>query len=71
MIIVAMYTCGCRHLGATSGCVISGYDDLVFVIVVWRLFVFRRFEQAKYIRSKTINQINSRQYAIKLESNVF
>ena len=44
--------------------VLSQYDDLVFVDV------HERFERAKYIRSKIRNQINSRQYAAKLESNI-
>ena len=35
-------------------------DSLVFVVVVQRLFVFGRFERAKYIRLDTRNQINDR-----------
>ena len=49
----------------------SRYDVLVFVIMVRCLLVFGLFEQAKYIRSETRNQINGCQYAVKLESNVF
>ena len=48
----------------------SQYDDLVFVAVVRCLFVFGRFEQAKYIRSEIRNQINGRQFTAKLESKV-
>ena len=40
--------------------VLSQYNGLVFVVMVRRLFVFRRFDRAKYIQSKTINQINDR-----------
>ena len=36
---------------------LSQYDDFVFAVVVRRLFVF---EQVKYIRLETINQINGR-----------
>ena len=49
----------------------SQCDNLVFVVVVRRLFVFGLFEWVKYIRSKTINQINSRQNAVKMKSKVF
>ena len=45
----------------------SQYNGLVFVVVVRRLFVFKRFRQIKYIPSKTINQINGRQYDIEFE----
>ena len=45
--------------------VLSQYDGLVFVDA------YGRFKRAKYIRSETGNQINSRQYATKLESNIF
>ena len=37
----------------------SQHDGLVFVVVVRHLFVFERFERAKYIRSKIRNQIKS------------
>ena len=46
----------------------SPYNTLVFVVVMWCLFMFEQFRQTKYIRSKTINQINSHQNATKLES---
>ena len=49
---------------------LSQYDGLVFVVVVRHLFVFGRFERAKYIRLEKINQFNGRQYAAKLESKV-
>ena len=45
----------------------SQYNNLVFIVVMRRLFMFGQFEQAKYIRSETINQINDRQYIIELE----
>ena len=46
----------------------SQYSGLVFIVdVVQRYFVFVRFKRTKYIRSKTINEINSRQYVTKLE----
>ena len=48
----------------------SQYDDLVFVIVMWLLFMFGRFERAKYIRSETKNQINDRPYVVELKSKV-
>ena len=50
---------------------LSQYDSLVFIVMIRHLCVFRRFEQAKYIRSKTRNQINGHQYAAELESKVF
>ena len=49
----------------------SQYNVSVFAIVVWSFFVFGRFKRTKYIRSETINQINSYQYAAELESYVF
>ena len=49
----------------------SQYDGLVFAFIMRCLFVFWQFEWAKYIRSKTINQINGCQYATELELNVF
>ena len=48
----------------------SQYDFLVFVAIVRHLFVLERFERTKYIRSKTKNQINDRQYATEPESKV-
>ena len=48
----------------------SQYNGLVFVVMIQRLFVFVRFEQAKYIRSETINQINGCPYTTELKSNV-
>ena len=48
--------------------VVSQYDGLIFVVVVRHFFVFGRFRQTKYIRSEIENQINSRQYAVELES---
>ena len=38
----------------------SQYDGLVFVVLMRHLFVFGRFERAKYIRLETINQFNGR-----------
>ena len=59
------------HMRLSSWCgwcfVSSQYDDLVFVVVMRRLFMFRRFKRIKYIQSETINQINSHQYVIELE----
>ena len=46
----------------------SRYNVLFFVIVVLCLFVCGRFRRAKYIQSKTRNQINGHQYAVELES---
>ena len=46
----------------------SQYDVLVFVVVVQCLFVFEQFIRRKYIRLKTIYQINSHQYVTELES---
>ena len=43
----------------------SRYDVLFFFIMVQRLFVCGQFRQAKYIRLKTINQINGHEYAAK------
>ena len=51
--------------------VLSKYDLLVFVVVMRRLFMFRRFRQAKYIQSDTTNQINDRHYVVELKSYVF
>ena len=47
----------------------SQYDDLVFVVVVRRLFVFERFERVKYIQSEIRNQVNIR-HVVELESKV-
>ena len=43
----------------------SQYDISIFVVVVRHSFVFMRFIQAKYIRSKTRHQINDRQYDVE------
>ena len=49
----------------------SHYDGLVFNVLMRHLFMFKRFELAKYIRSEIRNQINGRQYAAELELKVF
>ena len=49
----------------------SQYVGLVFVVVVRYLFVFEKFERAKYIRLEIRNQINGHQYVAELKSNIF
>ena len=68
----------CRRLRACVVVVIvvqrvvvsSQHDVSVFVVMVRCLFMFGQFKRVKYIQSKTINQINSRQYVVELESYV-